>query len=116
MPLDRSGGASAVAAVVTVGNELLYGETVDTNAAWLARSLAAVGLPVVRKLTVGDVAADIQHAVRSAMDAADLVVVSGGLGPTSDDLTKPAVAEMLGRRLEIHQDLLERLEAFFRSR
>ena len=65
---------SAVTAVVTVGNELLYGETVDTNAAWLARSLASLGLPVVRKLTVGDVASEIQLAVRSAMDAADLVV------------------------------------------
>jgi nicotinamide-nucleotide amidase len=104
------------AAVVTVGNELLYGETVDTNAAWLARSLAALGLPVIRKLTVGDVASEIQLAVRSALDGADLVVVSGGLGPTSDDVTKPAVAELLGRRLEVHADLLERLEAYFRSR
>jgi len=109
-------GTSPVAALVMVGNELLYGETVDTNAAWLARSLASLGLPVVRKLTVGDVAAEIQHAVRSAMDGADLVIVSGGLGPTADDLTKPAVAELLGRRLTIHRDLLERLEAYFRSR
>jgi nicotinamide-nucleotide amidase len=108
--------AAAVAAIVTVGNELLYGETVDTNAAWLARSLAALGLPVVRKLTVGDVTAEVQSAVRSAMEAADLVFVSGGLGPTADDVTKQAVAELLGRRLELHQDLLDRLEAFFRSR
>jgi nicotinamide-nucleotide amidase len=105
-----------VAVLVMVGNELLYGETVDTNAAWLARSLASLGLPVVRKHTVGDVAAEIQQAVRSAMSAADLVILSGGLGPTSDDLTKPAVAEMLGLELELHQDLLERLEAYFRSR
>jgi nicotinamide-nucleotide amidase len=107
---------SPVAALVTVGNELLYGETVDTNAAWLARSLAALGIPVIRKLTVGDVAGDIQVAVRSAMEVAELVLVSGGLGPTSDDVTKPAVAEMLGRGLELHEDLLERLEAYFRSR
>jgi nicotinamide-nucleotide amidase len=107
---------SLVAALVTVGNELLYGETVDTNAAWMARSLADLGIPVVRKLTVGDVAADIQVAVRSAMEVAELVLVSGGLGPTSDDLTKPAVAKMLGRELALHEDLLERLEAYFRSR
>jgi len=107
---------SLVAALVTVGNELLYGETVDTNAAWMARSLAALGIPVVRKLTVGDVAPDIQVAVRSAMEVAELVLVSGGLGPTSDDLTKPAVAKMLGRKLQLDQELLLRLEAFFRSR
>ena len=107
---------SLVAALVTVGNELLYGETVDTNAAWMARSLAALGIPVVRKLTVGDVAPDIQVAVRSAMEVAELVLVSGGLGPTSDDLTKPAVAKMLGRKLQLDQELLVRLEAFFRSR
>jgi nicotinamide-nucleotide amidase len=105
-----------VAALVTVGNELLYGETVDTNAAWMARSLAALGIPVVRKLTVGDVAPDIQVAVRSAMEVAELVLVSGGLGPTSDDVTKPAVAAMLGRKLEVDQELLGRLEAYFRSR
>jgi nicotinamide-nucleotide amidase len=103
--------SSPVAALVTVGNELLYGETVDTNAAWMARALASLGIPVVRKLTVGDIEADIQIAVRSAMEVADLVLVSGGLGPTADDLTKPAVARMLGRELEIHPELLERLEA-----
>jgi nicotinamide-nucleotide amidase len=112
----QSEHTSPVAALVTVGNELLFGETVDTNAAWMARSLAAVGIPVVRKVTVGDVAPDIQVAVRSAMEVADLVLVSGGLGPTADDLTKPAVAKLLGRRLELRQDLLDRLEAYFRSR
>ncbi|MGE0159348.1 MAG: competence/damage-inducible protein A [Gemmatimonadales bacterium] len=108
--------AGPVAALVTVGNELLYGETVDTNAAWMARSLTGLGIPVVRKVTVGDVVADIQIAVRSAMEVADLVVVSGGLGPTADDVTKAAVARMMGLELEIRPDLLERLEAYFRSR
>ena len=105
-----------VAAIVAVGNELLFGETVDTNAAWLARSLAALGAPVARKLTVGDVASEIQSAVRAALEVADLVLVSGGLGPTSDDLTRPAVAELLGRRLELDQGLVRRLEELFRSR
>ena len=109
-------GGSPVAALVMVGNELLYGETVDTNAAWIARTLSSLGVPVVRKLTVGDVTTEIQDAVRAAMSAADLVIVSGGLGPTADDLTKPAVAELLGRKLVLHQDLLGRLEAYFRSR
>jgi nicotinamide-nucleotide amidase len=105
-----------VAALVMVGNELLYGETVDTNAAWLARSLATLGIPVVRKLTVGDVTADIQVGVRSAMEVAELVILSGGLGPTVDDLTKDAVAKMFGRGIVLREDLLERLEAYFRAR
>lgn len=108
-----SGPASAI---VAVGNELLFGETVDTNAAWLARSLAALGAPVARKLTVGDVAGEIQGAVRTALEAADLVLVSGGLGPTSDDVTRPAVAELFGRRLERDPELVRRLEEFFRAR
>lgn len=105
-----------MSAVVAVGNELLYGETIDTNAAWLGRSLAALGIPVARKQTVGDVTEEIQVAVRTAMDGADLVVVCGGLGPTSDDLTKEAVAELLGRELRLDEELLGRLEERFLAR
>jgi nicotinamide-nucleotide amidase len=109
-------GGQPVAALVAVGNELLYGETVDTNAAWLARSLAALGIPVVGKQTVGDVTEEIQGAVRAAMERADLVVVSGGLGPTPDDLTKQAVAELLERELILDEALLNRLRERFRAR
>lgn len=105
-----------IAALVTVGNELLYGETVDTNAAWLARALSALGIEVRRTFTVGDVAADIQEAVTAAMEGSDVVLVSGGLGPTPDDLTKPAVAELLGLEIELDQKLLDRLAERFRAR
>ncbi len=105
-----------LAAIVTVGNELLYGETVDTNAAWLARSLAGLGVSVARKITVGDVPGDIQGAVKAALDVADLVLVSGGLGPTSDDVTKQAVCDLLGRPLRVDPILLDGLERFFRAR
>ncbi len=105
-----------VTAIVAVGNELLFGETVDANATWLARSLATLGAPVARKFTVGDVAGEIQGAVRSALEVADLVIVSGGLGPTADDVTRPAVAELLGRRLERDPELVGRLDEFFRAR
>lgn len=109
-------GGAPVAAIVAVGNELLYGETVDTNAAWLGRALAALGIPVVRKQTVGDVIAEIQLAVRAAMEGADLVIVCGGLGPTLDDLTKEAVAELLGLELRLDEELLSRLRERFRAR
>jgi nicotinamide-nucleotide amidase len=111
-----NGTGVPTAALVSVGNELLFGETVDTNAAWLARSLAALGIPVARKHTVGDVAADIQDAVRVAASSADLVVVSGGLGPTADDVTKQAVAQLLGRELRLDRDLIRALEERFRAR
>lgn len=104
------------AAVVTVGDEILLGCTVDTNAAWLGRELASLGIPVVRRHTVGDDGAEIRHAVTDALAVADLVVVTGGLGPTPDDLTRDAVASLLGRPLEEDAEVLERIRARFRER
>ena len=109
-------GRDPAAAIVAVGNELLYGETVDTNAAWLGRALAALGIPVVGKQTVGDVTEEIQAAVRTATQRAELVIVCGGLGPTPDDLTKEAVAELLGLELRLDEELLARLRERFRAR
>jgi competence/damage-inducible protein CinA-like protein len=103
------------AAIVSVGNELLYGQTVDTNAAWLGRSLAAWGVPVVRRFTVGDVEEDIQDAVSSAIGVAGLVFVTGGLGPTPDDVTKQAVAALLGRAMTVDDGVRADLEVRFRT-
>lgn len=98
------------AALVTVGDELLLGRTVDTNAAWLGRALAERGIPVVRRYTVGDREDEIRHAVAEATGVAELVLVTGGLGPTPDDLTRDAVARLLDRplpqgALELHNPL-----------
>jgi nicotinamide-nucleotide amidase len=105
-----------VANLVTVGNELLYGQTVDTNAAWLGRSLAQLGFDVVRTFTVGDEPDHIREAVRAAMGGSDLVLVSGGLGPTPDDLTKGAVAALLGLEVLLDEGLLKALASRFRAR
>ncbi len=86
--------------LVTVGAELLLGFTVDTNAAFLARALAPVGARVVRRTTVGDTREAIQDAVRLALQRTGLVVVTGGLGPTRDDVTKHAVADLFGAPLQ----------------
>ena len=83
--------------IVTIGDELLLGFTIDTNAAFLARSLADIGVGVVRRSTVGDGASEIADAVREALDRTGAVITTGGLGPTSDDLTKPAIAALFGR-------------------
>ncbi len=103
------------AAIVTVGEELLSGETVDTNAAWLGRELAAMGIPARVHYTVGDVDRDIRRAVEAASREADIVLIGGGLGPTRDDVTREAVAGQLGLPLEEDEELVAGLEARFRS-
>ncbi|MDH5591090.1 MAG: molybdopterin-binding protein, partial [Gemmatimonadota bacterium] len=108
-------GSSPQAAIVTVGDELLLGDTVDTNAAWLGRYLAGLGIPVARRFTVGDVREHIQVAVSAATDVADLVLVSGGLGPTPDDITREAVAGLLGLATREDPELVEALRARFRA-
>lgn len=99
--------------LVSIGDELLLGETVDTNAAWLSRSLAARGMRVVRRTTVGDDASDIRAAVSGALERTGAVLCTGGLGPTRDDLTRPVVAELFGRALSVDADILEALCARF---
>jgi len=110
-----SGGARPTAAIVSVGNELLFGETVDTNAAWLGRTLSGYGIRVVRRYTVGDVDEHIEDALRLALDAADLVIVAGGLGPTPDDRTKGVVARHLRRALVVDEGVHERVSRHFRA-
>lgn len=100
--------------VVTIGTELLLGHTIDTNAADLGTALAAVGVEVVRRTTVADRAPAVAAAVAEALARTGVVLTSGGLGPTSDDLTKRAVAELFGRPLALDQALLARLEERFR--
>jgi nicotinamide-nucleotide amidase len=90
--------------LITIGDELLLGFTIDTNAAHLARELAAIGVGIRRRATVGDVAADIQSAVREALDRTGAVITTGGLGPTSDDLTKPSIASIFGRGMRLDEE------------
>jgi len=89
--------------VVTIGDELLLGYTIDTNAAHLARQLAAIGVQIVRRTTCGDTAESIASAVREALDRTGAVITTGGLGPTSDDLTKPSIAELFGRAMVLDE-------------
>jgi nicotinamide-nucleotide amidase len=102
--------------IVTIGDELLLGETVDRNSAWLGQRLAAAGIRVVRRASVGDDAAAIKDAVAQGLERTGVVLCTGGLGPTRDDLTKPAVAELFGRELVLDPGLLDRLEQRFRER
>jgi nicotinamide-nucleotide amidase len=100
--------------IVTIGDELLLGFTTDTNAAYLARTLAGYGVEVVRRGSVGDDADAIASAVRDAIERTGAVITTGGLGPTADDMTKPAIAALFGRRLEMREDIVAMIEERFR--
>jgi nicotinamide-nucleotide amidase len=102
--------------IITIGDELLLGLTVDTNAAWLARELAAQGVSVVRRATVGDDAQAIAAAVGEALDRTGAAITTGGLGPTADDLTKPAIANIFGRSMRFDEGLWEGLRQRWRER
>lgn len=115
-PTEGPSASPPRAVIVTVGDELLSGRTVDSNAAWLGRFLAdEAGIAVVRRSTVGDEADAIAAAVADALEAAELVLVTGGLGPTPDDLTRDAVAALLGRPLAPDPDVLERIRRRFEA-
>ncbi|MWG35846.1 competence/damage-inducible protein A [Halomarina oriensis] len=98
-------------AVVTVGDELLAGETVDTNASWLGEQLTARGVTVERVVTLPDREADIARVVNEYRAEYDAVVVTGGLGPTHDDLTMAGIAAAFGVPLERNEEALSWLEA-----
>jgi nicotinamide-nucleotide amidase len=102
--------------VVTIGDELLLGYTIDTNAAHLARALASEGVEIARRTTCGDTAESIASAVRDALDRCGAVITTGGLGPTSDDLTKPSIAALFGRRMVLDDAHLAWMENRWQSR
>ena len=101
---------------VTVGDELLLGFTVDTNAAHLARALSAEGIRVVRRATVGDDAGAIAEAVAQGLVRTGAVITTGGLGPTSDDRTREAIARLFRRGLRFHEPIWEAFRALWRAR
>ena len=81
------------AEIITIGDEILYGHILDTNSKWMSEELDNIGVKVVRKTTIGDSRKDLLSAFQEAENRADLVLITGGLGPTNDDLTKPCLAE-----------------------
>lgn len=104
------------ASIVSIGDELLSGQTISTNASYLSERLLSTGILVVSSYTIGD---DIEPIVRSfglATSDADVVLATGGLGPTDDDLTRQALAKFLGVELQLRQEILQKIRDFFTSR
>ena len=106
----------ATAEIVAIGSELLLGQIVDTNSAWMAERLTALGVDMYYKTVVGDNPGRMNEVIDRALDRSDVVVTSGGLGPTQDDLTREIVAQVTGRDLVLDPGLLEQIETRFRSR
>lgn len=104
------------ASIISVGNEVLSGQTVDTNAAYLSRKLLSIGIPVVSSYTVTDDIDSILRALKLAADDADVVLVTGGLGPTDDDLTRQAFGKFLGSELQLQNELLKKIQDYFAGR
>ena len=104
------------AEIIAVGTELLLGQIVNTNAQYLSRGLADLGIDVYYQTVVGDNKARIAQAIHIARGRADLLVFTGGLGPTLDDLTRDALAEYLGREIGIHEPTMEKILNMFSAR
>lgn len=104
------------AEIIAIGDELLYGQIMDTNSHWISKELDQIGVRVVRKTTVGDNEPDILHAFRHAQNRANIILITGGLGPTKDDLTKPLLAKYFECSIEPFPEAIADVKAFFEKR
>jgi len=104
------------AEIVSIGSELLLGQIVDTNSAWMAQRLTDVGVNMFYQTTVGDNAGRMREVIGQALDRSDIVITGGGLGPTQDDITREVIADVAGRALIRDPDLVRDIDERFRKR
>ncbi len=109
-------GYGMIVELINTGSELMLGRVLNTHQQWLCRQLADLGYIVNRQVAVADTGPDIERAVREALARADLVITTGGLGPTSDDLTRDLIAQLLGKNLQEDPAVLAHIEQFFNVR
>ena len=106
--------ATAVnASIITIGDELLIGQTIDTNSAFIAQELNKIGVWVKRRLAVGDVYDDIWKALDEESKQSQIIIITGGLGPTADDITKPLLCKYFGGKLVVDEKVLEHVKHLF---
>ena len=105
-----------LAEILTIGDEILYGQITDTNSQWMSQALDELGIKVIRKTTVGDNEIDILNAFAQAEGRADLVLITGGLGPTNDDLTMPMLAKYFGSEIVMNDEVYQHVKDFFESK
>ncbi len=104
------------AEIVTIGDEILYGQITDTNSQWISAELDLIGIKTIRKTSVGDQTDEIVQALQEALSRADIVLITGGLGPTKDDITKKTLAAFFDSDMEVNEEALAQLEAYMEKR
>ena len=104
------------AEIITIGDEILYGQILDTNTQWISLELDKLGIKTIRKSSVGDQASEITQILQEASSRADIVFITGGLGPTKDDLTKKVLADFFNCGLAMHPEALQDVTEFFAKR
>ena len=102
--------------VISIGDELLIGQTVNTNASWIGQEISKIGGNILEGLTISDKAQEILTTVDYSINKADVIIITGGLGPTKDDITKHTLASYFDTELEIHQPTLDKITAYFSMR
>lgn len=107
---------ATLATLITIGDEILIGQTVDTNSTFMSRQLNSIGIKVHEIISISDDAQHIKSALDTALKTADIVLITGGLGATKDDITKNTLADYFGSKLVMHQDILADIEAYFKQR
>ncbi|MDP3024357.1 MAG: competence/damage-inducible protein A [candidate division Zixibacteria bacterium] len=104
------------AEIITIGDEIIHGEILDSNSAYIGDKLSSLGIEIAFRTSVGDDLKRIIEAIKLAVERADLVIATGGLGPTNDDLTKKGIVKAFKRNLVFHEDILKKVEEGFRRR
>ncbi len=103
------------ASIITIGDELLIGQVIDTNSAWMAQELNKIGIPVNHRVAVGDNWNDIWEALNEESKRASIIFITGGLGPTADDITKPLLCKYFGGKMVVHQPTLDHVTNIFEN-
>eukprot|EP01137_Pigoraptor_chileana_P021657 Opistho-2@85653 len=103
------------ASIITIGDELLIGQVIDTNSAWIAQELNKVGISLKHRVAVGDVREDIWQALDAESKEVSLVIITGGLGPTADDITKPLLCDYFGGKMVVHEPTLKHITHIFEN-
>ena len=101
------------ATIITIGDELLIGQVIDTNSAWIAQQLNQNGIAVKKRIAVGDSFDEIKNALDTESAGAEIILITGGLGPTSDDITKPALCDYFGGKMIVNQEALDHVRYLF---
>src|SRR6187401_1241947 len=101
------------ASIMTIGDELLIGQTIDTNSAFIGTELNKIGVWVTKRVAIGDVKEDILDTLKTLGKESQIVIITGGLGPTADDITKPTLCEYFGSRIIIDEEALQNVKNIF---